>query len=110
MSAGARGMRFYQALFGADLIDRSNLPDSGSYLRERGMLSREPRGDWADVICPVHKNGHETHPSLRVSLTDGHYRCLACGVSGGDIIALHRLVTGLKFRDAVLDLGGRFHD
>jgi DNA primase len=60
--------------------------------------------------CPVHKGGEEQHKSMLVSLVDGHFKCLACGVKGGDIIALHRLVTGLGFRDAVRDLGGRFHD
>jgi DNA primase len=45
-----------------------------------------------------------------VSLTDGHFRCHACGVKGGDVIALHRLATGLGFVEAVHDLGGRFHD
>jgi len=47
---------------------------------------------------------------MRVSLRDGHFRCHACGAKGGDIIALHRLVTGLGFRDAVRDFGGRFHE
>ena len=32
------------------------------------------------------------------------------GVKGGDIVALHRLISGLGFIAAVRDLGGRFHD
>ena len=38
------------------------------------------------------------------------FRCHACGVKGGDVIALHRLITGMGFAEAVRDLGGRFHE
>jgi DNA primase len=47
---------------------------------------------------------------MGVSLVDGHFRCHACGARGGDIIALHMLVTGKSFIEAVHELGGRFHD
>jgi DNA primase len=91
-------------------LDRDSLPPPAAYLAAHGMLKTAARGEWATVCCPVHKGGNETHPSLRVSLVDGHFRCMACGASGGDLIALHRLVTGLPFRAAVHDLGGCFHD
>jgi DNA primase len=91
-------------------LDRDSLPRPETYLRERGLLTHQARGEWVSIRCPAHKNGEEAHPSLRVSLRDGHFRCHACGASGGDILALHRLATGLGFRTAVRDLGARFHD
>ena len=91
-------------------LDRQSLPTPLQYLTERGLLKRRPRAEWAAICCPDHKNGAEKNPSLRVSLIDGHFRCMACGVSGGDLIALHRLITGAGFLAAVRELGGRFHE
>ena len=117
--SGERGLEYYRRLFGQrvvlratwrDKLDRASLPTPLVYLTERGALFGRPRGEWASIRCPVHKGGDELHPSMRVSLVDGHFRCLACGARGGDLVALHRLATGLPFRAAVRDLGGRFHD
>ena len=91
-------------------LDRGSLPTPLQYLAERGLLNGKQCGPWAAVRCPAHKQGVENHPSIRVNVADGHFRCMACGAKGGDIVALHRLITGLGFRDAVRDLGGRFHD
>ena len=91
-------------------LDRQSLPTPLQYLTQRGLLKRKPLGEWAAIVCPAHKGGTEKHPSMGVSLIDGHFRCHACGASGGDVVSLHRLVTGLRFLDAVSDLGGRFHD
>ena len=104
---------FYRRQFGRaprNSVDRASLPTPLQYLSERGLLKRKPRGEWATICCPAHKDGAEKTPSLRVSLIDGHFRCMACGVSGGDLIALHRLITACGFVQAVRDLGGRFHD
>ena len=109
------GLARYQQIFGSKTsagrrsLDHESLPTSLQYLTERGLLKGKARGEWAAITCPAHKGGAEQTPSLRVSQIDGHYRCHACGVKGGDIVALHRLVTGLGFREAVRDLGGRFH-
>jgi hypothetical protein len=112
----------YEALFGNRAtrakqahgkLDRSSLPTPRSYLERRNLLSAgqsRHRSGWISIRCPVHKGGDEQHPSMRVSLADGHFKCHACGASGGDIIALHRLATGMGFLNAVADLGGRFHD
>ena len=113
------GMTHYQRLFGTRPtsrycqpagVDRPTLPTPLSYLTGNGLLTRKPRGEWAAVRCPVHKSGNEKHPSMQVSLVTGGFRCLACGEKGGDVIALHMLRTGLRFREAVHDLGARFHD
>lgn len=90
-------------------LDHRSLPTPSQYLTERGLLKGKARGEWAAIICPAHKGGAEKNPSLRVSQIDGHYCCHACGVKGGDVVALHRLFTGMGFTEAVCDLGGRFH-
>lgn len=110
------GLHQYRRLFAAKphnyrkRLDHQSLPTPLQYLDGHGLLNRKPQGEWAAIVCPAHKDGAEKNPSLRVSLIDGHFRCMACGVSGGDIVALHRLLTGRGFLDAVHDLGGRFHD
>ena len=109
------GLHLYRRIFtrktGAarKSLDRGSLPTPSQYLTERGLLKGKARGEWAAIICPAHKGGAEKNPSLRVSQIDGHYCCHACGVKGGDIVALHRLITGMGFVEAVRDLGGRFH-
>lgn len=110
------GLQIYERLFSRKPIaarkslDRESLPTPLQYLSERGLLKRKAPGEWAAIVCPTHKGGTEKNPSLRVNLIDGHYRCMACRASGGDLVALHRLITGMGFKDAVRDLGGRFHD
>ena len=111
----APGLDHYRRLFlrpsrHGGQLDRSTLPSPLSYLSEHGLLTGKPRGEYVQIRCPVHKGGDEQNPSLGISLIDGHFRCHACGASGGDIVALHRLITGRGFRDSVADLGGRFHD
>jgi hypothetical protein len=111
----ASGLDHYRRLFTQPTatrgkLDRSTLPAPARYLSEHGLLRGKPRGEWVSIRCPVHKGGDEQHPSMSVSLVDGHFACHACGAKGGDIIALHMLVTGKRFPSAVADLGGRFHD
>lgn len=91
-------------------LDRGSLPTPLQYLTERGLHKGKQRGLWVAICCPAHKAGAEDHPSMRVSVADGHFKCMACGAKGGDLVTLHRLITGLGFREAVRDMGGRFHD
>lgn len=105
----------YERLFGQNqrrgrTLDRQSLPKPLQYLTERRLLRCKPPADWAQIRCPVHKGGTEKNPSMGVSLMDGHFRCHSCGASGGDLVALHQLITRRGFLDAVRDLGGRFHD
>lgn len=110
------GQHLYRQLFtpnsnsGKKRLDRQSLPAPLQYLAKHGLLKRKPRGEWAAIVCPAHKDGAEKNPSLRVSLIDGHFRCMACGARGGDVVALHRLLNGCGFLDAVCDLGGRFYE
>lgn len=89
-------------------VNRGSLPAPVAYLAQRGLLNAKPRSEWAAICCPGHKGGTESNPSLRVNLVDGHFKCMACGASGGDVIALHRLIAGVGFIAAVRELGGRF--
>lgn len=110
------GLQQYKRIFASDKVttrrtfDRSSLPSPAQYLSDRGLLKHKPRGEWVAICCPAHKGGTETNPSLRVNLADGHFKCMACGASGGDILALHRLIAGVGFIAAVSELGGRFDD
>ena len=113
MSAGLQQFNriFAKARSGtARTLDRGSLPTPLQYLTHRGLLKGKPRGEWVAINCPVHKGGTESNPSLRVCLADGHFKCMACGASGGDVIALHRLIAAVSFIDAVRELGGRFDE
>lgn len=87
-----------------ETIERARRIDPAAFLYSRGLLTKRTLGEWAAIRCPVHKHGQEQHQSMRVNLRDGHYRCMVCGVRGGDLIALHRLMTGARFTDAVREL------
>ncbi len=103
------GTQHYDRAYGRSRkLDRSSLPSAVRYLRDQGLFTGKPRGEWVPIKCPTHKGGNETHASMNVSLVDGHYRCHVCGEKGGDVVALHRTITGKSFVDAVRDLGGRF--
>jgi hypothetical protein len=91
-------------------LDRSSLPSPLSYLASSGLRIGSRSGEWFSVCCPVHNRGAEKKPSLSVNINSGGFKCFSCGVKGGDIIALHRLITKLGFREAVADLGGRFNE
>ena len=110
------GLQQYKRIFTKErgatrkALDRGSLPTPAQYLAHRGLLKGKPRGEWAAISCPVHKGGTESNPSLRVSLVDGHFKCMACGASGGDLVALHRIIAGVGFIDAVRELGGRFDE
>lgn len=85
-------------------FDRSKLPDPKDYyVGEFGEL--KIRGDWANVCCPIHKDGQEKRPSMSVNVIKGCFNCHACGVKGGDILAFHRLKYNLDFKEAAEQLG-----
>jgi DNA primase len=82
-------------------FSRNRLPDPASYFEREG-LRMTGRRVWRSAICCF----HEDHsPSLRVNVDTGAFRCMACGVRGGDILEFHRLRHGLSFKQAARDLG-----
>ncbi len=82
-------------------FNRSNLQSPASYFKEQG-LKFTGGGEWKNAICPFHQ---DTHPSLRVRLDTGGFKCMACGVRGGDVLAFHMQRYGLGFIAAAKQLG-----
>lgn len=80
---------------------RDRLPSPPIYFDSIG-LKLHGRGAWRSALCPFHG---DKQPSLRVQYAQGAFRCMACGAHGGDVLAFHRLRTGLGFADAARALG-----
>lgn len=80
---------------------RDCLPSPLDYYASQGLALRG-RGAWRDALCLFHP---DTHPSLRVNVNSGAFRCMACGASGGDVLAYHMRRHGLRFVDAAKELG-----
>jgi DNA primase len=58
---------------------------------------------WNDGgLCPFHSDNHTG--SFRVNLVTGAYKCFACGMVGGDIVAFVMTYYGLGFIDALMKL------
>jgi hypothetical protein len=83
-------------------FDRSRLLEPRSYYEAVfGPLRPNIKG-WSLVKCPFHP---DHHPSCIVNCEHGGYRCLACGESGGSILAFEMAYRGSDFRTAARDLG-----
>ncbi|MFO1348977.1 MAG: CHC2 zinc finger domain-containing protein [Pseudomonadales bacterium] len=82
-------------------FNRQHLPQPADYFKNQGVAFKGG-GEWKDAICPFH---NDTKPSLRLRLDTGAFRCMVCGAHGGDVLAFHRLKTGLGFIDAAKALG-----
>jgi hypothetical protein len=75
---------------------RDRLPSPVEYYASHGVqLSKG--GAWRSALCPFHG---DTHPSLRVHIESGAFRCMACGAHGSDVLAFHRQRHGLGFKEA----------
>lgn len=82
-------------------FNRNLLPRPGEYFRSQG-LKLTGGGEWKSAICPFHD---DKSPSLRVRLDSGGFRCMACGVHGGDVLAFHMQLHKLNFISAARALG-----
>jgi DNA primase len=85
----------------ATSFERERLPDALAYFEDAGMRLIG-RGRWRSALCPFHD---DHNPSLRLNVETGAFRCMACGVKGGDVLAFHRARHGLSFVQAARDLG-----
>lgn len=55
---------------------------------------------WNDGgLCPFHSDNKPG--SFRVNLATGAYKCFACGMAGGDVIAFVMALYGLRFVEAL---------
>lgn len=85
----------------SDYIKHSLSPfDFYSHELPKAKLTKH---DWNDGgLCPFH-NDHHTG-SFRVNLITGAYKCFACGMAGGDVIAFTMAYYGLGFIEALYKL------
>ena len=82
-------------------FNRSALQRPANYFKEQG-LKLTGGGEWKNAVCPFHQ---DTHPSLRVRIDTGGFRCMACGAHGGDVLSFHMQRYGLGFIAAAKQLG-----
>lgn len=82
-------------------FNREHLPHPADYFAAEG-IKLVGTGGWRDAVCPFH---HDTKPSLRVLVATGAFRCMVCGVKGGDVLAFHMQRHGLRFIEAAKALG-----
>jgi DNA primase len=80
---------------------KNRLPSPADYFGRFGP-KLSGRGTWRDAVCPFHQ---DSRPSLRINVECGHWRCMACGARGGDVLAFHRLRTGKGFVESARELG-----
>jgi len=65
--------------------------------------ARLKKHGWNDGgLCPFHSDNKPG--SFRVNLETGAYKCFACGMAGGDIIAFIMALHGLQFVEALKKL------
>jgi hypothetical protein len=87
--------------------ERERLPDAQSYFEAEGLRLRGPRNaKWKTTECRF----HEGSDSMRVNITSGAFKCMNCGVGGGDVLAYHMQAHGLEFVEAAKALGAWVED
>ncbi|MCP3679706.1 MAG: hypothetical protein GY782_05350 [Gammaproteobacteria bacterium] len=77
------------------------LPDPEPYFQRQGMKVTGT-GEWRSALCPFH---NDRRPSLRLNVTIGCFRCMACDAHGGDVLAFHQQLHDLNFINAAKLLG-----
>ncbi|MCP4475183.1 MAG: hypothetical protein GY821_11600, partial [Gammaproteobacteria bacterium] len=71
------------------------LPDADQYFKRQG-ITLTGAGEWRSALCPFH---NDRRPSLRINTRLGCFRCMACDVHGGDVLAFHQQLYQLNFID-----------
>jgi len=81
---------------------RENLPDARAYFEDAGLKLTGPRNSkWQTARCDFHGGSD----SMRINLESGGWCCMACGKTGGDVLAYEIAITGACFIDAAKALG-----
>lgn len=80
---------------------RSALQSPANYFKAQG-LRLTGGGEWKNAICPFHE---DTRPSLRIRIDTGGFKCMSCGIKGGDILSFHMQRYNLGFVEAARRLG-----
>lgn len=60
-------------------------------------LSRVSLTGWSKIRCPFHS---DDHPSARINLDTGRFRCFACNAPSGDSFDVIMEREGIDFNDA----------
>ena len=84
---------------------KDRLPDAASYFDSVG-LKLTGRGRWRTTRCEF----HDGSDSMRVNVESGAWRCMNCGVHGGDILAYDMQRHGIDFVTAARALGAWVDD
>lgn len=88
-------------------FERDRLPDPTSYYEAEGLKLTGPRSaKWKTSSCAFH-GGKD---SMRVNTATGAFKCMNCGIGGGDVLAYHCQAHGLEFVDAAKALGAWVED
>ena len=84
---------------------RQRLPDPAAYYSRRvKKLGATNLSGWAQGRCPFHDD-HEASLSVHLAGDRGGWQCFA-GCGHGDLVSFHERLTGLPFRETVVDLLG----
>ncbi len=82
--------------------DRSRLPEPVSYFEGQGLVLVGPsNAKWKTTHCAFHGGSD----SMRVKVASGGFKCMSCGVGGGDVLSYHMQAHGLTFVEAAMALG-----
>ena len=84
---------------------RDRLPDPVGYFDSEGVSLKGP-GRWKSGACGFHGGSD----SLRVNVQSGAWRCMNCGVKGGDVLAYVMQLHGLDFVTAARSVGAYADD
>lgn len=88
-------------------FDRNLLPDPVGYFEAQGLRLAGPgRAKWKTAACQFHGGSD----SMRVNTQSGGWCCMACGESGGDVLAYHLKLHGMEFVEAAKQLGAWVED
>lgn len=78
-------------------LEKNRLPEPEAYYANQNLrLSGPPAGKWKTTQCVFHGGSD----SMRVNVTTGAFKCMNCGVGGGDVLSYHCQAHGLEFVEA----------
>jgi hypothetical protein len=89
----------------AKRFDPNLLPDPLGYYEAAGY-DLTGRGPWRTTRCDFHGGSD----SMRVNTDSGAFKCMNCGIHGGDVLAFHMQLHGQDFLEAAEALGAVVDD
>ena len=86
---------------------RENLPSAAEFYAAAGLTLKGPsRAKWKTTRCDFHGGSD----SLRINIHTGGFKCMACDISGGDVLAFEMLLSGCDFQTGAKRLGAWLDD